>query len=317
MLKKDSLIVVLGPTASGKTALAVALAKALDGEVISADSMQIYCGMDIGTAKPTAEEMQGIPHHLISILKPGERFSVAEYAVLAKEKINDVLQRGKVPILAGGTGLYIQSVVDNIRYDEEAVHDDALREKLRGIAAEQGNLALWNRLRELDPETAAALHPNNLGRVIRAIEVAETTGRTISEQVRESRREQSPYHACQIGLRYADRAILYERIDRRVDLMLQEGLLEEARTLHTAGLCGTSGQAIGYKELAAYFEGNCTLEEAVEHLKRETRRYAKRQLTWFGRDERIRWIEPDMLSEGKTVFFEAVNVIQTECGVME
>ena len=313
-LRNNTLIVVLGPTASGKTALAIELAKELGGEVISADSMQVYRGMNIGTAKPTEEEQMGIPHHLLDILEPGERFSVAEYAIRAREMILSVQQRGKTPILCGGTGLYIQAVVDNIQYDESALNDSILREELRDMATREGNEAVWKMLHEIDPETAASLHPNNLGRVIRAIEVYRTTGKSIREQERESKRFPSPFCTCQIGLRCHDRERLYERINERVDIMMRQGLLEEAKMLYQKGLCGTSGQAIGYKELSAYFAGSCTLEEAVALLKMETRRYAKRQLTWFGRDSRIFWIEPDCLPTGVTAKSLALDKILKDCG---
>lgn len=313
-LRKDALIVVVGPTASGKTALAVSLAKELRGEVVSADSMQVYRGMDIATAKPSIEEQQGIPHHLLDILEPGEKFSVADYAALARGAIDDIHSRGRVPILAGGTGLYVKAIVDHIQYDGEAVQDVSLREKLRELAGEEGNIAVWNILQGIDPETASALHPNNLGRVIRAIEVYRTSGRSIGEQVKDSRREPCPYHCCQIGLRFHDREILYRRINERVDEMLKSGLLDEAADYFRKDSGGTAAQAIGYKELGDYFAGNCALDEAVVQLKMETRRYAKRQLTWFGRDERIHWIEPDALPFGESVFNIAMKIIQENCG---
>lgn len=315
-MKQNSLIVVVGPTASGKTALAVELAKALDGEVVSADSMQIYEGMDIATAKPDQEEMQGIPHHLIGFLPPENRFSVAEYAPMARKTIDDILSRGKVPILAGGTGLYVQAVVDHILYDQDAAADPALRKKLEALAAAEGNKAVWDMLNEIDPETAVRLHPNNLGRVIRAIEVLSTSGYSIRHQEASSRREPCPYQCCQIGLRYADRAVLYDRIDRRVDRMMEAGLLQEAEAFWKMGLTNTAAQAIGYKELFEYFEGRQTLAETIERLKTGTRHYAKRQLTWFGRDERIHWIQPDALPANKTVLqcaLEWINLSQGVC----
>lgn len=306
---------MVGPTASGKTSLAIDLAKMLDGEVVSADSMQIYEGMDIATAKPTAEEMGSIPHHMIGFLPPTERFSVADYAPMARAAIDDILFRGKVPILCGGTGLYVKAIVDHILYAEGADSDPALRERLRRVADEQGNEAVWQMLYRIDPVTAERLHPNNLGRVIRAIEVMQVSGGSIREQESFSRREPCPYHTCQIGLQYADRAVLYDRIDRRVDLMMQSGLLQEAEEFYQKGLQGTAAQAIGYKELFAYFEGKQTLSEALERLKMETRRYAKRQLSWFNRDDRIAWIRPDTLVPGGKVLHAATDILRRECEV--
>ncbi|MCL2056768.1 MAG: tRNA (adenosine(37)-N6)-dimethylallyltransferase MiaA [Oscillospiraceae bacterium] len=280
-------LVVCGPTASGKTKLAVQLAIRLGGEVVSADSMQVYKGMDIGTAKPTTEEMCGVPHHLIGIIEPETPFSVADYVTLAQQAICDIRARGKLPVLAGGTGLYISSLIDNIRF-AQIKSDPDLRKSLEDFAENHGNEALWGRLNENDPELAAKLHPNNRGRIIRAVEVYETTGVNMSEHLRLSRAEPSPYVPFMLGLTFSRREILYERIDRRVDEMIKSGLVEEAREFAARGK--TSGQAIGYKELQPYFAGACTLDEAVENIKRETRRYAKRQLTWLRRDERIRWI---------------------------
>ena len=310
--EKKPLLAVVGPTASGKTSLGAELAKAFNGEVVSADSMQIYKGMDIGTAKPKPEEMLGIPHHLIGFLPQGEHFSVADYAVLARKAIDDILSRGKLPVLVGGTGLYVEAIVKNIQYDEEASSDPAYREFLREKAKTEGNIAVWNLLEQQDPGTAKLLHPNNLGREIRALEVLKITGKSIREQVAASQAEPCPYDVLQLGLRFRDRARLYERINRRVDAMMEEGLLEEAREVYEEGLAGTSGQAIGYKELLPYFEGRVSLEEAVESLKQETRRLAKRQLTWFNRDSDIHWIEPDLLEAGESVFGAVCAVIKTE-----
>ena len=301
--KPNTLIAVVGPTASGKTALAIALAKELGGEIVSADSMQIYRGMDIATAKPTPEEMAEVPHHLIGFWPPEKPFSVAQYAVLAREKIDDILRRGRVPVLCGGTGLYIKAIVDHIQYEEETGEDAALRERLRRQAQDEGNLAVWRQLQAMDPQTAERIHPNNLGRVIRAIEVMQVSGRSIREQEERSR---------QIGLRYRNRENLYERIGRRVDAMAEAGLPEEARAVRQQGLTATAAQAIGYKELYDWMDGTLPLEEALENLKRSTRRYAKRQLTWFGADARIRWIEPDALQAGETVTEQAMRIIEND-----
>ena len=310
--KPNTLIAVVGPTASGKTALAIALAKELGGEIVSADSMQIYRGMDIATAKPTPEEMAEVPHHLIGFWPPEKPFSVAQYAILAREKIDDILRRGRVPVLCGGTGLYIKAIVDHIQYEEETGEDAALRERLRRQAQDEGNLAVWRQLQAMDPQTAERIHPNNLGRVIRAIEVMQVSGRSIREQEERSRQAPCPYHVLQIGLRYRNRENLYERIGRRVDAMAEAGLLEEARAVRQQGLTATAAQAIGYKELYDWMDGTLPLEEALENLKRSTRRYAKRQLTWFGADARIRWIEPDALQAGETVTEQAMKIIEND-----
>ena len=310
--KPNTLIAVVGPTASGKTALAIALAKELGGEIVSADSMQIYRGMDIATAKPTPEEMAEVPHHLIGFWPPEKPFSVAQYAILAREKIDDILRRGRVPVLCGGTGLYIKAIVDHIQYEEETGEDAALRERLRRQAQDEGNLAVWRQLQAMDPQTAERIHPNNLGRVIRAIEVMQVSGRSIREQEERSRQAPCPYHVIQIGLRYRNRENLYERIGRRVDAMAEAGLLEEARAVRQQGLTATAAQAIGYKELYDWMDGMLPLEEALENLKRSTRRYAKRQLTWFGADARIRWIEPDALQAGETVTEQAMKIIEND-----
>lgn len=310
--KPNTLIAVVGPTASGKTALAIALAKELGGEIVSADSMQIYRGMDIATAKPTPEEMAEVPHHLIGFWPPEKPFSVAQYAVLAREKIDDILRRGRVPVLCGGTGLYIKAIVDHIQYEEETGGDAVLRERLRRQAQDEGNLAVWRQLQAMDPQTAERIHPNNLGRVIRAIEVMQVSGRSIREQEERSRQAPCPYHVIQIGLRYRNRENLYERIGRRVDAMAEAGLPEEARAVRQQGLTATAAQAIGYKELYDWMDGTLPLEEALENLKRSTRRYAKRQLTWFGADARIRWIEPDALQAGETVTEQAMKIIEND-----
>ena len=295
-LQPNTLLVVAGPTASGKTALAIELAKAVGGEIVSADSMQIYRGMDIATAKPTPEELAAVPHHLIGFLPIDRSFSVADYADLARKTIDDILRRGKVPVLCGGTGLYIKTIVDNVQYGEDI----------------EGNEALWQRLRAIDPETAQRIHPNNVGRVIRAIEVMEVSGRSIREHEAESLREPCPYRVIQFGLRYRDRETLYERINRRVDQMAEAGLAEEVREARENGLTATAAQAIGCKELYGWLDGAETLDAALEKLKQSTRRYAKRQLTWFGADKRIHWIEPDAQKEGGTPLDRAMKLLEKE-----
>lgn len=298
-INKPRVLAVVGPTASGKTALGVELAKVYGGEVISADSMQIYKGMDIASAKPTEEEMQGIPHHLIGFLDMGETFSAADYVRLANEKIREVISRGKLPVIVGGTGLYVDSLLENVRFSEGG-SDEAYRRELREFAAQEGNEALHSRLAAIDPEAAEAIHPNNVVRVIRALEVCHVTGRKFSDLKAESRTEESPYDSLIIGLNYEDRSILYSRIDRRVDIMAENGLVQEAEELWKRSGMTTAANAIGYKELIPYFEGTMSLEECISIIKQETRHYAKRQLTWFRKNQRIQWIilhEFDKLNE--------------------
>lgn len=282
----NNIIVVSGPTASGKTALAVELAKIYGGEVISADSMQIYTDMDVASAKATPEEMQGIPHHLMNFLDPAESFSVADFVALCDKTARDILSRGKIPIICGGTGLYISSFVDNITFDD-STQDFAFREEMRKFAEENGAAALLERLREIDPETASTLHENNVGRVIRALEVYKTTGHTISEAKKNSRLNPSPYNFAMITLDFADREQLRRRINERVDKMAENGLVDEARACFFQENRPTAAQAIGCKELYPYFRGEKSLSECLDELKLRTRQYAKRQLTWFRRDKRF------------------------------
>lgn len=291
-MSNQPIIVVLGPTASGKTALAVELAKIYNGEVVSADSMQIYKGMNILTAKPSVSEMQGIKHHLIDFLEPEKDFSVADYVKLANRSIDDIAKRGKLPILAGGTGLYIDALIDNIKFDD-TTKDKVFRDKLFDLAKEKGNHYLWEKLLEIDEPSALSIHENNVPRVIRALEVYEKTGQRLSEHKKQSRLEQSRFCPAMIGLTFSDRQILYDRINKRVDTMISKGLVYEAEKIYKNKALNTAHQAIGYKELIPYFSGQASLEECIEKIKQETRRYAKRQLTWFRRDERIFWIEID------------------------
>ncbi len=292
--KRPRLVVVCGPTASGKTGLGVALAQRLDGEVISADSMQIYRGLDVGTAKVTAEEACGVPHHLVDICAPEELFSVADFVDRARVLIEEITARGHVPMVVGGTGLYISSLLAGIRFVEQPPVD-GLRRQLEEQAAALGAEAMWQRLNEVDPTAAAGIHPNNVKRVLRALEIFEQTGTTMTGQVAASRPETEPYDATVIGLRFADRQRLYDRIDRRVDAMVEQGVLEEAQVVwRNAGAFATAAQAIGYKEFFPYFENTAPLAQCVEELKRASRRYAKRQLTWFGRMPQVNWIEPDV-----------------------
>lgn len=308
MEKKQSLIAVVGPTASGKTAVGIALAKEYNGEVVSADSMQIYKGMDIATAKPDEEEMQGIPHHLISELEPTSSFSVAEYVKLAQQKIEDIAARGKIPILVGGTGLYVSSLIDNINFDN-AITDGSVRRRLTEEAEQIGNEAMLERLREIDPEAAEKIPAANLVRVIRALEVYEVTGIPFSRHKELNRMQDSLYNACMIGLTYKDRNVLYDRINKRVDIMLQKGLIEECRAVYENEKLGTACQAIGYKELIPYFENKKTKEECIDKIKQYSRNYAKRQLTWFRRDERIQWVEIDEDTAFSTIIAECKKVV--------
>lgn len=286
---KNKLIAVAGPTASGKTALAVELAKKLDGEVVSCDSMQIYRHMNIGTAKPTEEEKCGVVHHMIDIIEPWESYSVAAYVENARGCIDDILKRGKIPILAGGTGLYMDSVLKNTSFTEFETDMD-YRRQLQQMAETKGELAVHNMLKEKDPEAAEKIHPNNVKRVIRALEVCQATGKTFTQVNLESVRE-AAYDSLVFGLCW-DREILYSRINKRVDIMMENGLADEVRQLTEMGLRSdhTAMQAIGYKELVQHFEGRLTLDEAVEKIKQESRRYAKRQMTWFRRNPEINWI---------------------------
>lgn len=290
-MQKPHILCVVGATASGKTEYAVRLAKEYGGEVVSCDSMQIYCGMDIGTAKPTQEEKQGIPHHMIDVAKPWQNYSVADFVTEANRCIAEILGRGNLPILCGGTGLYVDSLLGGITFSQTA-RDDAYREELKQLAEREGKLAVHARLQIADPEAAAAIHPNNLKRVIRTLEIIKTSGKTKAEFDRDARGEE-PYRAEIYGIQ-REREELYRRIDLRVDRMMEQGLLDEVQSLLKQGVPsdGTAMQAIGYKELVAYINGTCTREEAVETIKRESRHYAKRQLTWFRRNPAITWITP-------------------------
>ncbi len=311
MMAKIPLIVICGPTASGKTSLSIAIAKALNGEIVSCDSMQIYKGMDIATAKPTEEERSDAVHHLVDFLDPGETFSVAEYVKLANDAIMDISSRGKQPIVCGGTGLYVTSLVDNVTFDEFGSNDE-LRNELYALAKEKGNSYLLEMLREFDPESAERLHENNLNRIIRAIEVYKITGKTITDYNRDSKLIESPYDAVMIGINYRDRQKLYDRINLRVDLMVKDGLLEEAKEVLSNENMRTAAQAIGYKELLPYFSGEKSLEECLNNLKMQSRRYAKRQLTWLRRDERINWIYADECESFEEIVSKTLSIINRE-----
>ncbi len=297
LIKKQKIVVIIGPTAVGKTKLSIELAKRYRGEIISGDSMQIYRGMDIGTAKIKQDEMEGVPHHLIDIKNPDQDFSAAEFQELLRKKINEISARNRLPIIVGGTGLYIQSAIYDYHFSE-APSDPEFRSSLEQRAETEGNQALHDELMKVDPASASEIHPNNVRRVIRALEIHHCTGKTKVE----THANQSPeliYDTALIGLTM-DRDQLYERINYRVDLMLEEGLLDEVKTLHQQGLreC-QSIQAIGYKELYLYLDGQISLSEGIELLKQNSRRYAKRQLTWFRNKMQVKWY--DM---GEEVSFE-------------
>ena len=292
MSEKIKILCVVGPTASGKTTLSVELAKALGGEIINADSMQIYKGISIASAAPTDDEKQSIPHHLFEFLEPQNSFTVADYVEKAHEKIAEVVSRGNLPVIVGGTGLYINSLIDNVKFLGDAANTE-LRESLAKELEQIGSEEMYKRLVSLDPKAAEKIHPNDARRIIRALELSLSGGLTKTEQNELSKKEGSPYDVMLIGITYEDREKLYERINLRVDLMLENGLLEEARETYDNALSGGAVQAIGHKEFFGFFEGKITLEEARDNLKRATRRYAKRQLTWFNREQRINWIYAD------------------------
>ena len=311
---KKTVLAVVGPTASGKSALAIELAKRFDGEIICCDSMQIYKEMNIGTAKPSLDEQAAVVHHLFDFVDPYESFSCADYIPLATNVVEDIISRGKMPIFCGGTGLYLDRFLSGAQFEETEI-DESFRREMENFAKEFGNEALHDKLREIDPVSADEIHPNNVKRVIRALEIYKTSGRTKSELDKESKSFESDYRAIQIGLKYEDREILYDRINLRVDKMMEMGLLDETRMLLENGVFeknATAAQAIGYKELLAYFEGKKSLEGAVEDLKMATRRYAKRQMTWFSSHGDVSWIIADeknftdLINEAQEVIKEKI-----------
>lgn len=308
---KRKLLAIVGPTATGKTRLSVKIAQKIGGEIVSADSMQIYHGVYVGTASPTEQEKEGVPHHLQNFLPLEKQFSVAEYVTHAKAVIEDIFARGKTPIVVGGTGLYVDSLLYNTVFNKVS-SDNILREELKKLAAEKGNEHLHKMLWEIDPQTAQQLHPNNVGRVVRAIEVYKLTGEKISEHKKKSRLVQPNFDAKIIGLTYFDRQKLYNNINGRVDEMLKLGLLEEAKTISTLPSECTALQAIGYKEFIPYLSGTDTLENCVEELKKHSRNYAKRQLTWFNKNNDINWIELDNFENFDKLLDCSLNIWESD-----
>lgn len=291
---KKPLVILAGPTAVGKTALSISLAKAINGEIISADSMQVYKKMNIGTAKITPEETQGVPHYLIDVFMPDEEFHVAKFKEYANQYIQEIYNKGKIPILVGGTGFYIQAVVKDVVFTEGK--ETASRKKWEKIAKEKGAHYVHDELKKVDPESAIAIHENNVRRVIRALEYFEQTGEKISVHNKTEQERKSPYHYAYFVLNQ-NRDVLYNRIETRIDEMIKMGLVEEVQNLLLAGYQRnlTSMQGLGYKEICAYLAGECSLEEAIYILKRDTRHFAKRQLTWFKREKSVEWVDKDCL----------------------
>lgn len=288
-MEKPKVVMICGPTASGKTALSIALAKKIDGEIVSADSMQIYQEMNIGTAKPTEEEKQGIPHYVMDYVSPEQRYSVADYKKEAKKAIHQILTKGKMPIVVGGTGLYLDSLLYEIEYPE-IQWDESYRQKLDDIAQEKGLAYLYEQARKIDPLATAKISQNDRKRIERILEIYHATGKTKTEQEIASRQKEVEfdYHVYAISW---DRAILYERINKRVDIMLENGLLEEVKKIRERYKCfPTAMQGLGYKEVVEYLEGKLTKEEMTQKIKQETRRYAKRQLTWFRKNKQTIWL---------------------------
>lgn len=293
MEERKKIIVICGPTASGKTGLSLILAKQFGGEIISADSMQVYKKLDVGTAKATAEEQAQAPHHLVDFLEPCEPYNVEIFTRLAKQKIEEISQRGNIPIIAGGTGLYIESLVNGITFTEQTA-DKTVRENLEKHLAEFGKEVLYEQLVKIDPEYAVTVHPNNAVRVMRALEIYYSTGVTMTQQIAASRPADKPYDVLFIATGFADRAKLYDNINKRVDIMVQNNVIEEAKYVYdNRDVFVNSAAAIGYKEFFPYFEGVQTLEECIETLKTASRHYAKRQLTWFNRMDDINWLFVD------------------------
>lgn len=309
-MEKKPLIILTGPTAVGKTETSIRLAQAIGAEIISADSMQVYRGMDIGTAKIKNEEMKNVPHYLIDEFEPDEEFNVMIFQNRAKKYMEDIYSRGKIPLIVGGTGFYIQSVLYNIDFAKDQ-EPDGFREEMAAFAEEFGKEALHNKLKEVDIESANAIHPNNVKRVIRALEYYHFTGEKFSVHNETERQKESPYEFLYLVLN-SDRSLLYERINQRVDQMIEEGLVDEVRNLLQRGFSKNlvSMQGLGYKELVPYLEGNGTLEDAIYQIKRDTRHFAKRQLTWFGREKEVTMLEKDQFSSVEHIVEHIIGLMK-------
>lgn len=309
-MNKRPLIILTGPTAVGKTALSIKLAKAVNGQMISADSMQVYRHMDIGTAKIKPEEMQGIPHYLIDVLEPEEDFNVVRFQHMAKEALAKIYAEGGIPIVVGGTGFYIQALLYDIDFEKND-EDTTYRQELQQLAEAKGAEYLHEMLKQVDPESAQTIHANNVKRVIRALEFHHQTGLPISAHNEEQRQKESPYHFLYFVLN-DDRQMLYDRIDKRIDIMLEQGLVDEVKELVASGCKRdmVSMQGLGYKEILNYLEGNCTLEEAVYILKRDTRHFAKRQLTWFKREREVIWLNRPDFQDDDAILAYALEEIR-------
>ncbi len=304
------LVAVVGPTASGKTDLAVKIALKNNGEIVSFDSMQIYRDAPIATAIPTIEERMGVPHHLMEFVSPNEQFSVAKYVELAHRTIAQIHEIGKLPVLVGGTGLYYSALLDHLQFSQETVDHQPVRQRLQQRLATEGIQALYHELLQIDPQAAKKIHINNQVRVMRALEIYYVTGQTMTRQVEQSKQTPSPYFPCVLGLTYHDRNLLYDRINRRVFQMIEAGVVEEVRRIYELNPTGTLMQAIGVKEFVPYFRGEVTLEQTVETIQMNTRRYAKRQLTWFRRDQRVHWLYRDDPLCVSDLFGQAQEIVQ-------
>ena len=303
---KKPLIILTGPTAVGKTKVSIGLAKELNGEIISADSMQVYKYMDIGSAKIRPEEMQGIKHYLVDELEPDEEFNVVRFQQMAKKAMDEIYDKGKIPIVVGGTGFYIQALLYDIDFTENE-EDTSYREELEQLASEKGAEYLHEMLQEIDSASAKSIHANNVKRVIRALEFYKQTGKKISEHNETERAKESPYDFCYFVLN-DDRQLLYDRINSRIDIMLEEGLLDEVSALKNKGYTKdmVSMQGLGYKEILDYLNGECSLEEAIYILKRDTRHFAKRQLTWFRRERDVIWIDKNKYDHDEDKILEVM-----------
>lgn len=315
-LKKRPLVILTGPTAVGKTDLSIKLAEKIGGEIISADSMQVYRYMDIGSAKIKKEEMRGIPHHLINILNPEDEFNVYTFQKMAGKSLEGIYDRGNIPIVAGGTGFYIQALLYDIAFEAEEENTE-IRQKLEKLAADKGNSYLHKKLQEADPESAKEIHENNRKRVIRALEFFELNGIPISEHNKEQRKKETAYNSCYFVLN-DDRKKLYDRIDQRVDIMIKDGLIEEVKHLKDMGYHRNmvSMQGLGYKEILAYLDGESTLEEAVYLIKRDSRHFAKRQLTWFRRERDVIWIDKQAFTYNDDKILAFMTETMKEKGIL-